>query len=278
MRSGNWQGSAMKTLRILFCTCLTIFLASSAQAKPEYLEPLLQTYKEYADKLTDRSCANCHITMSDYGLNAFGKQVRQELNAANTKVLTAAILHKVEILDANGDGKSNLDEIKAGTSPGEIKPGAAPTAGAATTDTPQPPKEKPLVPKNVFHPAIVHFPIALFIASLILDLIGFARKSPSFFLAGWFNLVFGAITSFGGLASGYLATLRMHLPISGIIQQHMLLAIAGTVIMWILVALRAKRHENMSTSLRTIYFVLGAAGLVLISYSGHLGGVFVYGE
>jgi hypothetical protein len=70
----------------------------------------------------------------------------------------------------------------------------------------------------------------------------------------------------------------MHMPLKGLIFQHMLLAILATVIMWVLVALRVHRHEQMSQPLRVAYYVLALTGLLIISYSGHLGGVFVYGE
>ena len=87
-----------------------------------------------------------------------------------------------------------------------------------------------------------------------------------------------AATALGGLVSGYTATLRMHVPITGLIQQHMILALVGTGMMWLMVGLRIHRHEKMSTALRVAYYVFAVAGLLLISYSGHLGGVYVYGE
>ncbi len=249
-----------------------LVFATSAFAKPEYLAVFLDVYKVHGDKLTERSCANCHVSTSDYTLNLYGKQVAHALHDANGKEMTPAILKAVEPLDANGDGKSNLDEINAGTAPGAFVAGKTAAPPAAT------PKEKPLVPKNFFHPAIIHFPIALFIGGLLLDLIGYLRKSDSFYVAGWYNLLFGAISAFGGIASGYIATLMMHIPISGLIQRHMILAISGTAIMWILVGIRAKRHEKVSGPLRLAYIALAISGLVLISWSGHLGGAFVYGE
>lgn len=262
-----------KAFRMLFLFSPLVF-ASPSSAKPEFLEVLVQTYKSQAAVLNERSCVTCHAGPGDFALNLYGRQIRAALAEANTKTLTEAILRKVEPLDANGDGRTNLQEIEASTAPGEVKPGSK-----AVTTQPEPPAPaKSLIPKNFFHPAIVHFPIALFIASLILDLLGLLRKSENLLRAGWYNLLFGAITAFGGLASGYIATLRMRVPISGLIQQHMILALIGTAIMWVLIALRAKRHEKMSPGFRIAYFVFGLAGLVLISWSGHLGGIFVYGE
>jgi uncharacterized membrane protein len=187
---------------------------------------------------------------------------------------------KIEPADADGDGADNGRELRAGTNPAD--PASVPAAGAgepaAAPEAPAEEKPKPIIPKNAYHPAIVHFPIALFIAGLLLDLIGYRKKNPQLLYAGWINLVFAAVTTFGALLSGFVATRQMKIPISGLIQQHMIYAIAGTVIMWIMVALRIHRHEKMSKGLRTVYYLAAIAGLALISWSGHLGGVFVYGE
>ena len=259
-----------------------LVLAARAQAKPEYLDVLTEAYKASADKLTERSCANCHTSMSEYTLNPYGKQVAHELVAANTKTLTPALLQKTEALDADQDGTSNIDEIKAGTDPADPKsggkPGYKPTAPAAPEEAPAP-KQNPLLPKNAFHPAIVHFPIALFIAGLFLDFLGMWKKHKTMLLAGYYNLVLGAISTLVSIISGVTAMLRMHLPFgSGVIFQHLLLACIGTVIMWLMLALRFNRHDKMSTPLRVTYYVLAVIGVILIAYSAHLGGSFVYGE
>jgi uncharacterized membrane protein len=266
----------------------TILIALSVPhtlwAKPDFMEGYLSHFKSFAGQ-ADKGCAGCHVSSSDFKLNLYGKQLAQELHRANAKQLSEAILVKVDALDADGDGATNIEELKAGTNPTDPKnggnPAAVKTSGAQPTTTetePEEPPKKPLVPKNAYHPAIVHFPIALFIAGLLLDLIGYWKKKDGFLQAGWYNLVFAAVTCFGALLSGYVATLLMHLPITGIIKQHVITAVAGTAIMWIMVALRARRHKQMSLKLRVAYYFVAIVGLVLVSYSGHLGGVFVYGE
>ena len=45
-----------------------------------------------------------------------------------------------------------------------------------------------------------------------------------------------------------------------------------------MVALRVHRHSEMGKPVRMLYYILAVAGLVLIFYSGHLGGQYVYGE
>ncbi len=267
----------MKNLWIVLTLLTSLFTAHRAIAKPEYLDVLTTVYKPYAGKLSDRSCANCHVSASEYGLNPFGKQVAHELVAANTKELTAAILQKVETQSAFQDGMTNLDKIKAGLPPGEAKAGSTAKATAAPeSSTPPPPKS--FIPKNVFHPAIVHFPIALFIAGLFLDFLGWRQKQRTLLLAGWYNLFLAAISAIGSMGSGLLAMFRMHLPFQGLIFTHLVLACIASVLMWLMVGLRIHRHEKMNPSARAVYYVLAVATLVIISYSAHLGGAFVYGE
>jgi len=275
----------MKVSGIIFMLGACLALATAAQAKPDYLDVLLKTYPAYQKDLSARSCANCHVSDSDYAKNPYGKQVAQQLLNAETKTLTPAILHAVEPLASNPGDISNLEKIQQGLAPGAPKAGgpgvgsaAAPGSSPAPSAPPAAPEAKPLWPKNAFHPAIVHFPIALFLAAMLLDLIGILRNNPKFLTAGWYNLVMAAISSFGAIATGLLAVFTMALPLKGLILKHLVLAVIATVIMWILVALRAHRHEKMSQQLRMVYFAIALVGMVLIAYSAHLGGTFVYGE
>jgi uncharacterized membrane protein len=261
----------------LACAMLIALIISipspAAFAKPEYLETLQNYFKAGAAAIAERSCASCHVSNADFALNPFGKQVAHEKVAANARAVNDAVLLKAAMLDANGDGITNGDEINAGKDPAKAVAGAKPAAIA-----PEPPKDKPLVPKNAFHPAIVHFPIALFLGGIILDAIGYRKRNTKLLWAGWFNLLFASITTFAALLSGYVATLLMKVPISGLIQQHMIFALISTGLMWVMVGLRAKRHENLKGGLLALYFVIALSSAILISWSGHLGGVYVYGE
>jgi uncharacterized membrane protein len=258
----------------LLIAILFVLPAPPASAKPEYLELLQAHFKAASAKISERACASCHVSSTDFGLNPFGKQVAHEKVAVNARTLTDAVLLKVATMDANGDGVSNEEEFNAGKDPAAAVAGGAPKAEPA----PEPPKEKPLIPKNAFHPAIVHFPIALFLGGIVLDAAGYRRRNTKLLCAGWYNLLFASVTTFGALVSGYVATLFMKIPISGLIQQHMIFALVATGLMWVMVGLRAKRHEKLQGAPLAAYFLAAAAAAILVSWSGHLGGLFVYGE
>ena len=271
----------MKPRLLLMLTVLLCGLGGSrAQAKPEYLDVLINTYKPYAAKLQDRSCANCHVSNSDFARNPYGKQMTIEMEATGNKELTPDILHKIENLDSDNDGATNIEEIKAGTAPGDPHSGGTGKAvsGPQPASSQTQPPSKPWFPKYAFHPAIVHFPIGLFIAGLLLDFIGLVGKRRTLLFAGWYNLVLAAISAVAALGTGYIALVLLHMPFTGLIRQHIILAAIASVLMWVMVALRVHRHEKMSWPLRAVYYILAAAGLLLISYAGHIGDVLVYGE
>jgi uncharacterized membrane protein len=52
------------------------------------------------------------------------------------------------------------------------------------------------------HPVIVHFPIALFIASAVFDILAISRKEPILAAVGYFNLVGAVITVPLAIATG----------------------------------------------------------------------------
>ena len=72
-------------------------------------------------KLGAAKCMVCHTSMKGKSLNAFGKDIQTAMKAEGTKKMTVEILRKVEKLDSNKNGVSNIDEIKADQLPGASK-------------------------------------------------------------------------------------------------------------------------------------------------------------
>jgi len=268
----------MRSSRVAALLALTL-IGGTSHGSPEYYDVFMSHYKLPDNSpFADKACAVCHISDSDFGLNAYGRDLkREELNQSKSQ-MDAAVLEAVEALDSDGDGANNGDEIRGSTFPFDPSSGGKPGAVAPAPKAPPAPRAPQFPPKNGFHPAVVHFPIALFIAALVLDLIGVLRNARGMMFAGWYNMVLGAITSLAGIATGFLAMYLMKFPMRGLVREHMIYAIVATAIMWIMVLLRVHRHERMNVAMRVAYYILGVAGLILISWAGHLGGVLVYGE
>lgn len=258
---------------------MALGVVTTASATGEYLDTFITHYKvAESAKLAEKSCGACHVSDSDFDFNAYGKAMAQEMVARNADTLSIAMLEHLEPLDSDGDGTPNGAEIAADTSPGDPSEGGTGEAVAGAESPVGAKKEASFPPKNAFHPAIVHFPIALFVVGLLLDFVGMVRGIKSMLIAGWYNIVLGAVSSLAGIATGVWAMGLLKLPYRGLIFDHLKYAIVATVCMWLMVAMRVHRHEKMQLGARLIYYALATACLLSISWAGHLGGVFVYGE
>ncbi len=124
------------------------------------------------------------------------------------------------------------------------------------------------------HPVIVHFPIALFITSAVFDILGVWRKQPILAAVGYFNLLGAALTVPLAIATG-LGAWQWQLEgaaLKGNLGLHVICALTTAALIvslcWKRLRLRAK-----GKSPRASYFVVMALGLMMITLTGHLGGI-----
>ena len=124
------------------------------------------------------------------------------------------------------------------------------------------------------HPVIVHFPIALFIASTAFDILAIWRKEPILAAVGYFNLVGAAITVPLAIATG-LGAWHWQLEgatLKGNLQLHLICALASAALI-VSLCWKRSRIRTKGESPRASYFVVMALGLVMIALTGHLGGI-----
>src|SRR5207253_10934412 len=79
------------------------------------------------------------------------------------------------------------------------------------------------------HPVIVHFPIALFIASVVFDILAIWRKQPILATVSYFNLIGAGITIPLAIASG-LGAWQWQLEgatLKGNLQLHLICALTS---------------------------------------------------
>ena len=124
------------------------------------------------------------------------------------------------------------------------------------------------------HPVVVHFPIALFIASAVFEILAIWRKQPVFASVAYFNLL-GAVLSLPfTIATGLGAwqwqlegaTLKVNL------RLHLIFALTTAAI--ILAAYwRRSRLRSKGEQPGVAYFALMTLGLLTITLTGHLGGI-----
>src|SRR5437868_9168672 len=124
------------------------------------------------------------------------------------------------------------------------------------------------------HPVIVHFPIALFIASAVFDILAIWRKQPVFGAVAYFNLVGAAMTIPLAIATG-LGAWHWQLEgaaIKGNLRLHMICALTSALLILFLTWMRS-RLRTKGDSPRASYFAVTALGLMMITLTGHLGGI-----
>ena len=131
-----------------------------------------------------------------------------------------------------------------------------------------------ILARHAQHPVIVHFPIALFIASAVFEVVALWRKQPVLASVAYFNLLGAAISIPFTVATG-LAAWQLQLEgatLKGNLRLHLVFAITTATIILFLFWKRFRLRKN-GNSPSAAYFALMALGLIMITVTGHLGGI-----
>jgi uncharacterized membrane protein len=134
--------------------------------------------------------------------------------------------------------------------------------------------KKALLAGHAQHPVIIHFPIALFIASVALDLLALWRKRTVLATVAYYNLIGAAITLPLALATG-LGAWHWQLegaPVKGTLLLHMIFALTSASLIFLLCWMRPRLSVD-GTRLGFIYFSMTLLAMMAITITGHLGGI-----
>lgn len=130
-----------------------------------------------------------------------------------------------------------------------------------------------LLAPHAQHPVIVHFPIALFIASVAFEILALWRKQPIFATVAYFNLIAATLALPFTIASG-LAAWHWQLEgaiLKGNLRLHLVFALTTSAII-LLLCWKRSCLRSRGEAPRAMYFALMTLGLLAISVTGHLGG------
>jgi uncharacterized membrane protein/nitrite reductase/ring-hydroxylating ferredoxin subunit len=131
--------------------------------------------------------------------------------------------------------------------------------------------------RHPLHPALVHFPIGLFILSLILDLASYLGDSSNHLVRASFYAMalgfgIGLLAILAGLADR--SDIRLDHPARKTVNIHMTLNLIAMGLFGLNLLLRARQLELSQTAL--MIMLLSFAGVAIILVSGYLGGTMVY--
>ena len=124
------------------------------------------------------------------------------------------------------------------------------------------------------HPVIVHFPIALFIASVVFEVLAIWRNQPIFASVAYFNLVGAALSLPLTIATG-LGAWQWQLEgatLKGNLRLHLICALTSATLIFVLWWMRSRLRATASPP-RIAYFAVTGLALMAITLTGHLGGI-----
>ena len=124
------------------------------------------------------------------------------------------------------------------------------------------------------HPVIIHFPIALFISSVVFEVLAIWRKKPVFGAIAYYNLLGAAITAPLAIATG-LGAWQWQLEgatLKGNLRLHMICALTSVSLIFVLSWMRSRLHAK-ALSPGIVYFAVTLLALMAITLTGHLGGI-----
>jgi len=136
---------------------------------------------------------------------------------------------------------------------------------------------KPL--RHPVHPMLVHFPIGLFILSLLLDLASLAFPSvPNLVRDSFYAMLVGIITALFAAVPGFVdyTDIRSDHPAKRTATAHMTLNLLVVALYGINLGVRSSMLADSKIPLLPL--ILSLVGTALLSASGYLGGRLVYDD
>jgi uncharacterized membrane protein len=137
-----------------------------------------------------------------------------------------------------------------------------------------------LLARHAQHVVLIHFPIALFLASVVFDVAAHCRRNPALRTVSYYNLWAAAICAVPALLTGILAWQWQlggaHL--KGNLLLHLVLGCLSSVLIWLVLWLRVRDRRagdrrNPAYSAPSSHLPLELIAAVVIAFTAHVGGI-----
>ena len=113
----------MKKTTVAVIALVAFCAATTLLANLDNQKAFVTTYPDAKASLG--KCSTCHMKplpkKEDHEMNPYGKDVQTKAVVDPNAEKKTYKFEKIEGLDSDGDGVKNIDEIKAGTNPGDPK-------------------------------------------------------------------------------------------------------------------------------------------------------------
>jgi len=136
---------------------------------------------------------------------------------------------------------------------------------------------KPL--RHPLHPMLVHFPIGLFLLSLLLDLASLAFPSaPDLVRDSFYAMLLGVITALVAAVPGFVdyTDIRSDHPAKRTATAHLTLNLIVVALYGINLGVRSS--SLVDPKIQMVPLILSFIGITLLSVSGYLGGRLIYDD
>jgi uncharacterized membrane protein/nitrite reductase/ring-hydroxylating ferredoxin subunit len=136
-------------------------------------------------------------------------------------------------------------------------------------------RSRAAIKSHPLHPMLVAFPIGLFVASLIFDLLGIATDNPAFWATGWYCVIGGLIGGVAAAVPGVIDLFSVVPPSSTGRKRGLLHGGLNTIMIGVFIANAAYRGSSAFRP-NGVSILLSCAGVLIIAISGWLGATLVY--
>jgi uncharacterized membrane protein len=131
-----------------------------------------------------------------------------------------------------------------------------------------------LFAKHAQHVVLIHFPIALFLTGVALDVVAQWTRRQQLVIVAGYNLIIAALFTFPVIITGLLAW-QWALEgqrLKGILLMHLVLALISSVLMWFIGWLHFRARSRPKYLLPGYRIPIEIFAVGLVALTGHLGG------
>ncbi|MCU0254285.1 MAG: hypothetical protein MUE47_07060 [Acidobacteria bacterium] len=155
---------------------------------------------------------------------------------------------------------------------------ASPRAGGSTPEAPLSGGQRLVRFAGRFHPATVHFPIALIAVAALFEILGAARRERALSVAAVWLAGLGAAGAVAAAALGWSAAAFSSFPgeLARVLETHRWLGLA-TAATAVLAALAGVQALRRGAGWPFLFRLLLLAAAVLVLITGFFGGILIYG-